>query len=425
MSATFVYRSRATQHLGTSQLLDLVSRAQSRNRESDVTGLVIYDDDHFFQWLEGPDDGLAPILDSIRRDARHTDIEVLIDRADTPRVFEGWSLKLAAPLSRIPELPPDTLAAPPELIDGLHVYPQAVPMLLEALAPSHLTYSAPEVAADEHDHSDERPWQTRVQQDMEAVIAERVVPALHRAARGRGRLKAEPLSLIAEDLARLLIAEDHGPALDLIEQVCLPEGDSLATLISLFEPASRFLGDLWQREDCSELEVTLALCRMQLALRRQRAGAVPDAAHAMVPRVVVVPQPGELHRLGAALDSEVLWQAGWDVHRAFPRDDAALETLLARGWYDALVLAMSDAFEHDDWLPTVGRTIDRARQASENPDLVVVVSGRVFREQSAAGTSVHADLALTSSADVEEEIVGALPEALRRRFRLRRRCRAH
>ena len=391
------------------ELRQLVFRAKARNHASDVTGLVVHDQGAFFQWLEGPRQGLEPIVDSIRRDPRHTDIEVLFEHDQTPRRFRGWDLRLAAHPSRLAELPSDTLPAPSDLLRGLHEHPQAVPMLLETLAPRY-GVELPEPDA---------------RGGIDAVVCEQVVPVLQRAARRRGPIDAEPLAKTALSLARLLAAGDEAEAFKLIETAC-PRGreDGLDDLIDLFEPTSRFLGDLWREEGCSEFEVTLALCRMQRALRLTRAGAVPAPGPGNgMPHVLVVPQPGELHALGAALDSEVLAQAGWDVDSDYPGDDAALERLLAEQWYDALDLSLSDALEHGDWLPMVTRTIDRARAASRNPDLIVVVSGRVFREHDEAMSQVHADLALKSSADVHEEIVAALPESMKRRLRWRRRAR--
>lgn len=396
------------------ELSKLVFQAKARNRASGVTGLVVHDQGAFFQWLEGPRQGLEPIIESIRRDTRHGDVEVLFDHDDTPRLFRGWDLKLAAHPSHLAGLPGDTLPAPDALLRGLHDHPHAVPMLLETLAPRH----PPEFASLDARGRDGSGG-------LNAVIAERVVPALQRAARRHGPLGAEPLAKTALTLARLLVAGDEHEAFALIEKAC-PRGrdEGLDDLIGLFEPASRFLGDLWREEGCSEFEVTLALCRMQRALRLRHAGAVPaPGPGAGMPHALVVPQPGEPHALGAALDSEVLAQAGWDVDSDFPDDDAALEHLLAERWYDALDLSLSGALGHDDWLPMVTRTVDKARAASRNPELVVVVSGRVFREHDGASSEVHADLALKSAADVHEEIVAALPEAMKRQLRWRRRAR--
>jgi hypothetical protein len=121
--------------------------------------------------------------------------------------------------------------------------------------------------------------------------------------------------------------------------------------------------------------------------------------------VLIVPEPGELHRLGAALDNSILGNAGWSPDCAYPADDRALQEILASKWFDVLDLSLSIALRREHFLPRLTETIARARGASQNPALVVVVGGRVFREQRAAGTRVGADLAVLTSGTVDRSIL--------------------
>jgi hypothetical protein len=91
-----VYRSRAVAPLSPGDLQRLIAAAQARNRREAVTGVVLYDNDCFFQWLEGPAPSVARIMGSIRQDPRHADIEVLNDQSSQDRFFGDWSMKLAA-----------------------------------------------------------------------------------------------------------------------------------------------------------------------------------------------------------------------------------------------------------------------------------------------------------------------------------------
>jgi hypothetical protein len=124
--------------------------------------------------------------------------------------------------------------------------------------------------------------------------------------------------------------------------------------------------------------------------------------------VLIVPEPGELHRLGAALDSLVLGSAGWDTQCDYPVDDRALQDLLAATWFDALDLSLSIALRREHWLPRLTETITRARVASQNPSLVVVVGGRVFLETARSGSDVGADAVSTTSATVARSIMKTL-----------------
>ncbi|WP_373064681.1 BLUF domain-containing protein [Gemmatimonas sp.] len=88
------YRSRATSPLSETQLGDLQHTAAARNRAEGITGMMVYNDDRIFQWLEGPPASIARIWSSISRDPRHADIEALSMQTAPSRLFSRWSLKL-------------------------------------------------------------------------------------------------------------------------------------------------------------------------------------------------------------------------------------------------------------------------------------------------------------------------------------------
>ena len=92
---TLTYRSRATSPLSETQLGDLQHNAAARNRAEGITGMMVYNDDRFFQWLEGPPASIARIWSSISRDPRHADIEAISVHTAPTRLFANWSLKLA------------------------------------------------------------------------------------------------------------------------------------------------------------------------------------------------------------------------------------------------------------------------------------------------------------------------------------------
>ncbi|WP_343896317.1 BLUF domain-containing protein, partial [Craurococcus roseus] len=92
-----VYRSRAVAPLGPAELGGLVAAAQARNRAESVTGVVVYDDGRFLQWLEGPAEGVGRVAASVSADARHADVEILHEEpAHGGRRFGGWDMRLAA-----------------------------------------------------------------------------------------------------------------------------------------------------------------------------------------------------------------------------------------------------------------------------------------------------------------------------------------
>ena len=66
--------------------------AWSRNGRLHVTGALIATDTRFAQVLEGSHAAIGELMDSIHRDRRHTQIEVVQDGVAMKRQFSDWSL---------------------------------------------------------------------------------------------------------------------------------------------------------------------------------------------------------------------------------------------------------------------------------------------------------------------------------------------
>jgi hypothetical protein len=154
--------------------------------------------------------------------------------------------------------------------------------------------------------------------------------------------------------------------------------------------------------------VALGLCRLQTAVRLLGVDAPRAVFRGVQPNVLVAPAPGEPHQLAGALDTEWLWNAGWAPQFEFPADDRALADLVSATWIDVLDLSLSAAFRRAEALPRLARTIADARRASRNPALVVVVGGRAFVGDGAAGPDVGADLASRTSRNVDRLMLHGL-----------------
>ena len=396
--AAVVYRSRAIEALSPPELLALTRAARERNEREAVTGVMVYDHRNFYQWLEGPGEAVDRIMTSILRDRRHTEIEVLDKKRLRERAFADWSMKLAMPGAGDRG---DIIAPPPGIVESLQRAPHAAPSFLVKLFATGPEPDALEALAS-------FPVHGAVAEILRGVMLSAVIPQLARQGRAAPEA-ARPILPHARtaDLAQLLIATDRAACLDLIEE--LRADDALPALYpTLFEPAARRLGDLWRDDDCSEFDVTLGLCRLQSAVQLLGQRPVRVGPRRRHPLVLVAPEPGELHRLGAALDSDVLAHAGWSPTCECPVDDQALRDLVAGHWFDALALSLSASFSREDQLPRLSESIAQARRASLNPDLVVIVAGRAFVDRERSGQSVGADLATTSSLDVDRSILRLL-----------------
>ena len=241
-------------------------------------------------------------------------------------------------------------------------------------------------------------------------IVSTVIPHLivkHAAARAQSA--KDPAETRAAELARLLIAPNLADAFDLIDKSLARAASPTALFTGLFEPTARNLGNLWAEDACSEFEVTIGLCHLQTAMRRISFDTLTAPVVRSQPRtVLVVSQPGEPHSFCAALNSELLRQAGWNTVSEFPDTDAALCDLVANGLFDAINISLSPALRREHWLPRMAESIRKLRSASRNTALAVVASGRVFAERADACAVVGADAATISSVQIERCLMRSL-----------------
>jgi hypothetical protein len=405
-----VYRSRAARSFSHDELQDLTRAAQSRNHDEAITGLIVYDDPWFYQWLEGPADSLERIQQSIMRDARHTDIEILRARRVGARVFNDWDMKLVTRAQHNGRWLRDVIYPPLATIAELRRHPNKAPEVLVKLASFPAGREGAVSAADAA---------TQTAAMLKDLIRTQVLPEL--VVRHCGGLARRPVTVDARvaELAELLLASDSSAALELIHEQAGLALTTTPLYATLLEPAARRLGDLSQDDVCGSLELTIALGRLQTAVRLLGAetlaplAAAPLGLHSprlVAPSVLVVPLPGEQHGLGAALDSEAMWQEGWSPQSEFPVDDAALQKILRSNWFDVLDLSVSVALRREHWLPRLAATIDLARRASRNPALIVLVGGRVFAEHAASAVTVGANKANDSASNIVEVIHGVEPD---------------
>ncbi|MGK3697329.1 blue light-responsive regulator BluF, partial [Escherichia coli] len=86
MLTTLIYRSHIRDDEPVKKIEEMVSIANRRNMQSDVTGILLFNGSHFFQLLEGPEEQVQMIYRAICQDPRHYNIvELLFDYAPARR----------------------------------------------------------------------------------------------------------------------------------------------------------------------------------------------------------------------------------------------------------------------------------------------------------------------------------------------------
>jgi hypothetical protein len=74
-------------------LSQILMTARRNNANANVTGCLICRGDLYLQLLEGPDEAVARLYDSILEDDRHLDVTRRMHRQTETRLFAGWAMR--------------------------------------------------------------------------------------------------------------------------------------------------------------------------------------------------------------------------------------------------------------------------------------------------------------------------------------------
>jgi MerR family transcriptional regulator, light-induced transcriptional regulator len=179
------------------------------------------------------------------------------------------------------------------------------------------------------------------------------------------------------ELVRATRSPDTTATLDHLQGL-LAEGVSLeAVYLDLLTPAARELGRLWEDDLCTFTDVTIALWRLQEAMRELALAAGSPVRPVEAPHRVLLRQtPGEKHSFGINMVSEFFRRAGWDVRDEASEAGTDPVSNVRVEWFDVVGMSLSGE-RHLDVLAT---TIRAMRKASRNKSLGVMVGGPVFLE---------------------------------------------
>ena len=90
-----IYVSAAVKDFSKEELQTLLAKARQKNATLQVTGMLLYYQQSFFQVLEGPEDVINALYQVINNDARHHRIIKLIQEPIEQRAFDAWTMGYA------------------------------------------------------------------------------------------------------------------------------------------------------------------------------------------------------------------------------------------------------------------------------------------------------------------------------------------
>ena len=91
------YRSTTVRPLASAELEVLLLSARDFNLSMGVTGALFHQGNRFFQYIEGPAQGISQVYARIERSSLHSELVELAHRPITARQFESWHMGFCEP----------------------------------------------------------------------------------------------------------------------------------------------------------------------------------------------------------------------------------------------------------------------------------------------------------------------------------------
>lgn len=88
-----LYHSQLAPSAPISCVADIVKTARGFNKDHEITGILVFDGQRFFQYLEGPQQAVADLVKAIAADPRHVEFRLQHqgERMEE-RMFRNWSM---------------------------------------------------------------------------------------------------------------------------------------------------------------------------------------------------------------------------------------------------------------------------------------------------------------------------------------------
>jgi MerR family transcriptional regulator, light-induced transcriptional regulator len=194
----------------------------------------------------------------------------------------------------------------------------------------------------------------------------------------------------AQELARLLLVHEVDIPFAYVESVRYRGAEVRDIYTFLLAPAARYLGEMWERDECDFLQVTLGLGRLHQLLQRVsllEPGPERLDSRGHGRRALLVTAPGEVHSFGVMMVSQFFRRDGWEVWNEFPETERDLAACVKKHSFAVVGLSAGSETRFE----ALASAVRVVRRHSLNPAVGVMVGGPLF--------AINPDLALRVGAD--------------------------
>lgn len=191
------------------------------------------------------------------------------------------------------------------------------------------------------------------------------------------------------ELASIVLQQQFDIASPEIHRISGRQPGTEAICLNLLAPVARCLGGMWDVDLCDFVQVTIGLLRLQQLMTTLDAPLLQgDGQSQRVPRLLLVPAPGNQHSFGMAMVASFFQRAGWTGWSGAPGSVAELLSRVRGEWFTVVGFSVSD----EKQLDALSGAIRAIRRASRNREVGIMVGGPAF--------IAHPELAMMVGADV-------------------------
>jgi methanogenic corrinoid protein MtbC1 len=202
------------------------------------------------------------------------------------------------------------------------------------------------------------------------------------------------------ELTNLVLQEDARASVNFVKAIHT-SGTSLEDIyLLLLTPVARKLGAMWEDDESSFTEVTIALWRIkQLMYDLSPIFQQYAEQNKTGSSIMLVPLPGSQHNLGLFMVSEFFAKAGWRIWGELAATEEEIIQMAANQWFDVVGLSASVR----EQFPQLQELIKSIKAKSKNPNVGVIIGSPVFNQFPELVDDLGADMVGMDAEDALEK----------------------
>ena len=87
-----IYASAARNMMTTDELVEILRKARLKNEHLNITGMLLYRSGNFLQVLEGEEQAVKTLYETIKADPRHHQVMTIAIKPVAERLFTDWEM---------------------------------------------------------------------------------------------------------------------------------------------------------------------------------------------------------------------------------------------------------------------------------------------------------------------------------------------